>query len=454
MRAPNKALSIFIIVAVALSLAAALFVFSEMGKIDRQAPSDHSNLSAPALTFRIVSFADLPGWREDDQAAALNAFKRSCAAMTDSPPTDPANHHEMLGGALKDVSISGVLDDWRRPCTAAEDLSLASGGEAGRDLLIKEAREFFEFHFVPIQMVTERKALPGKFLFRPANSVEQKGLFTGYFEPVYEASRLRTPVFSAPARRRPDDLVSVDLRLFRDDLAGERIAGKVVNGVLAPYPDRAGINSGALDDSVAPIAWLTPNDLFFLQIQGSGVLRFRDGATQRIGYDGQNGRQYTAIGRVLVERGVMAREDVSMRSIREWLEQAATQEAQSLREENQSYVFFRELSDGLSPELGPLGAQQVQLTPERSIAVDRRFHAMGAPLWIDLDPSDGNIPALRKLMIAQDTGGAIKGPLRGDIFWGAGDKAGEIAGAMRAEGRLYVLVPTAVAARLPHELMQ
>ena len=246
-------------------------------------------------------------------------------------------------------------------------------------------------------------------------------------------------------------MIEVDLGAFKPELAGERIAGKIAGNRLLPFASHAQINAGALGAQMPVIAWMDPNDLLFLQIQGSGRLRFDNGDQLRLGYDGQNGHAYTAVGKVLVDEGEMPLSEVSMQSIREWLASAHPASAQRIREANASYVFFRKLEELSDDTLGPLGAQSVPLTAKRSLAVDRRFHAMGTPVWLELesDPAALSGGIFRKLMIAQDTGGAIRGPVRGDVFWGAGDYAGEIAGNMRANGRMFVLLPKEVAARLP-----
>lgn len=366
--------------------------------------------------------------------------------MSARDPDSPANPLENLGLADAALSLGGQVKDWLRPCTEALALTASSYSDPG--VRRGAFRSFFEFHFQPVEIFTIRPPLPDGRARRAPPRIEREGTFTGYYEPVYAASRSATETHNAPLLPRPDDLVEVDLGLFRETLRGERIAGRVEDGRLKPFADRSEIETGEYDPP-APLAWLDPNDLFFLQIQGSGRLDFGDGDILRVGYAAQNGHAYTAIGRVMVERGIMPLDAVSMQSIRDWLDAASDSEAQALREENASYVFFRPL-DTVSPELGPLGAQGVPLTPGRSLAVDRRYHAMGAPVWVDIEPVDGagNAP-IRRLMIAQDTGGAIRGPVRGDFFWGAGDQAGEIAGVMNARGRMTVLLPRRLAERLP-----
>jgi membrane-bound lytic murein transglycosylase A len=232
----------------------------------------------------------------------------------------------------------------------------------------------------------------------------------------------------------------VELGRFRPAWRGERIAGRVVDGSLAPYASRAEIERGALDPMHLEILWVDdPVAAFFLQVQGSGRAALPDGSTVRLGYDGQNGQTYVAIGRLLVARGALPLDAVSLQSISAWIK-AHPEEGAKLMDENPSYVFFKELDGD-----GPLGAEGVVLTPGRSLAVDRNFVPLGAPLFVD---ASDNGTALKRLMIAQDTGGAISGPVRGDVFWGFGDEAEARAGPMRAGGRYYLLLPRSVALQL------
>jgi peptidoglycan lytic transglycosylase A len=437
-------LTLFLAGAAAVILAAIL-VFGGILPPSFKKQDDDSAFGAPRFEYRIVRFSDLEGWRRDDPEAAFQAFVSSCVKFDAMAASAPANPSENLGDEYSGISISGSAAQWQEICAVAERVGADS--YASQVLKLNALRHFFEVEFVPVQFLNRRDPLPDGPAKNTRPRIEETGVFTGYFEPAYSASRVRTDVYSAPVYARPDDLVDVDLGAFREDLAGERIAGRVDGGRLVPYPDHQAINQGALDGKTEPIAWLAPNDLFFLQIQGSGQLTFDDGAQLHIGYAGQNGHPYTAIGRVMVEREVMALKDVSMQSIRQWLGSAAVNEARAMREENASYVFFRRL-DGVGA-MGPLGAQGVPLTPERSLAVDRRFHVLGAPVWIDIDSVEGNgRRRIQKLMIAQDTGGAIRGPVRGDVFWGAGPRAEQIAGQMNARGRMYVLVPQSVIAQL------
>ena len=358
------------------------------------------------LDLAPVGFDALPGWRDDRQSAALAAFRRSCTRFdlkADDQPVGP-------GG------LGGLVADWRPPCLAAA--AVTDGDEAA-------ARAFFEERFAP---------------FRASDGRATEGLFTGYYEPLLSGARQYGGRYTAPIYGRPADLVSVDLGAFQSDLRGRRIAGRVGDGALRPYESRAEIQSGALAGRVPVLAWLDdPVDAFFLHVQGSGRIVLDDGGELRVGYAGSNGHAYVSIGRVLIERGELDHDAVTMQAIRAWLE-ANPEQARALMDENPSFVFFRELE-----REGPVGSQGAVLTPGRSLAVDRRHIPLGAPIWLDImvPAAEPEAPArpLRRLVVAQDTGSAIKGPLRGDLFWGSGPEAEAVAGRMKHHGRLYLLLP-------------
>lgn len=351
------------------------------------------------LTLTPVSFAALPGWQQDDVAAALIAFGRSCALLAKRPPETS-------------LGLGGTVAEWRKPCAAAATLDSADGAAA---------RRFFETWFLP---------------YKAGNNGQASGLFTGYYEPELHGSRRRGGAYATPLLRRPPDLVMVDLGQFRPAWRGERIAGRVVEGRLKPYESREQIERGALDRYHLDFLWVDdPVDAFFLHIQGSGRVRLADGSVVRIGYDGQNGQSYVAIGRRLIERGILTRDDVSMQAIRAWIK-ANPEAGKALMAENPSYVFFREL-DGE----GPIGAEGAVLTPGRSLAVDRDFVPLGVPVWLDVGEGPER---LQRLMVAQDTGGAIRGPVRGDVFWGFGPEAEARAGTMKARGDDFLLLPKTV----------
>jgi membrane-bound lytic murein transglycosylase A len=359
------------------------------------------------LVLRPVAFADLPGWAADAHHEAVPALARSCARLTQRAPA----HDGELG------RLAGSLDDWRDVCAEAAGLPAGDGAAA---------RAFFERRFRPVQAL---------------NNERSTGLFTGYYEAELNGARQPTERFAMPLFRRPPDLVSVELGQFRKSLQGQRIAGRVEGGSLRPYAARGEIDAGVLRARGLELVWVdSAVDAFFLHIQGSGRVILEDGQVMRVGFDGQNGHEYVTIGRELVARGELARENVTMQSIRDWFA-ANPARAREIMALNPSYVFFREL-----PGDGPIGAQGVALTPGRSLAVDRTHFPLGLPVWVDLrqpdlplaDPADGR---LSRLMIAQDTGWAIRGPVRGDVFWGYGADAAAIAGRMKAEGSYYFLVP-------------
>jgi len=365
---------------------------------------------APALpdqlVFKVSSFDEVPGWADADLEPALTAFQRSCPLFRRR--------------TLEAGDANG--EAWIVACAAADSAMVAA-----MDIELI-ARSFFSTGFTPLRI---------------RNNTEGSGLFTGYYEPELQGSLTPTDEFATPLLARPADLVMVNLSEFPGDYTG-RIAGRVEGGNLKPFEDRTAIEEGELAGA-RPIVWINdPVDAFFLHIQGSGRVVLPDGAVMRVGYAGQNGHPYTAIGRVLVERGEMTVEEASMQSIRDWLASHPI-DAVDLMRANASYVFFHEI-DVRGPNLGPIGAAGVPLTPGYSLAVDLNLHALGAPVFVATELPDGT--SFQRLMVAQDTGGAIRGPIRGDIFFGFGEDAGAIAGAMRGQGEMWVLVPNEVAERI------
>ena len=319
-------------------------------------------------------------------------------------------------------AAAGTAAPWQAACAAA------GSSTASHDDTV--ARAFFETWFVP---------------YRLTSSAGDEGLFTGYYEPLLEGARRPDARYRYPLYKRPADLVAVDLGAFDPGLEGKRIAGRVEDRRLVPYPDRAAIDAGALADRGLELLWVAdPVALFFLHIQGSGQVQLDSGERIRVGFAEQNGRAYRAIGHDLVEAGELDSDTLSLQSIRDWL-RTHPDRAQGLMERNPSYVFFRELGP-VDKEIGPRGAAGVALTPGRSIAIDRRYVPLGAPVWIETTApySEGERP-LHELLVAQDTGGAIKGVVRGDVFWGAGELAEYVAGHMKSRGRWFILLPRAIA---------
>jgi membrane-bound lytic murein transglycosylase A len=352
----------------------------------------------PQLTLTPARFSDLPGWSADNSAVALAAFIKSCVEL------DRRANNAAVGPAALGMTAAA----WRKPCAAARTTPANDAA----------ARAFFTAQFTP---------------YLAGNNDKSEGLFTGYYEPLLHGARQRGGAYQTPLLKRPPDLVMVDLGRFRPAWHGERTAGRVVAGNLVPYPSRAEIERGALDANHLGLFWVNdPADAFFLQVQGSGRVELSDHTQVRLGYDGQNGQPYVAIGKKLVERGALTTDQVSLQSIRAWIA-AHPDQAKALMDENPSYVFFREL-----PGDGPLGSEGVVLTAGRSLAVDRNFIPIGAPVYLAIE--DNKSP-LQRLMVAQDTGGAINGPVRGDVFWGFGSDAETRAGNMRAQGKYYLLLP-------------
>ena len=431
--------------AVALAFAAAFLTFHGWRKEAPQ-PTLDAVYGPPEIAVVQARFAEVPGWKTDNQAEALPPLLLSCARLEGLPSDARANAVEALGPNAGGVSLSGAVGDWLPACQAAKGMMTRFFPDATAAANL--TRAYFEEYFRPVRVTAVRRPRADGPAPQAKPALAVTGKFTGYFEPTYDASPVRTERFAAPALARPADLVTVDLGAFKQELAGQRVAGRVEGGSLVPYPDRKAIEGGDLGALEKPLAWLAPDDLFFLQIQGSGRLTLPGGGQMRIGYDGQNGKPYVPVGRILIERGESDKASMSMQTIRRWLAAASAEKAAELRQQNPSYIFFRTLDNLPNAALGPLGAEGVQLTPLRSLAVDRRYYAMGSPVWIALRAPDGQ-PTLRRLMIAQDTGGAIAGPIRGDVYFGSGFIAGDEAGRLNAEGEMFVLLPAPLAAQLP-----
>jgi membrane-bound lytic murein transglycosylase A len=323
-------------------------------------------------------------------ALALRAFRLSCPSLV----------------RRRDQSGLTSGSDWQAACSAA-----ASWSEAN-------AREFFRRNFELVQIG------------------DGKAYATGYYEPEIAGCRTSTSSCATPLYKRPNDLIEVDLGLFNDSLKGRRIRGKVQGTNLVQYDDRGTITAGSLAGRGLELAYANdPIELFFLEIQGSGRLRLPDGSIMRVGYDGQNGRDYTGIGKLMKDRGLI--QAGSMQDIMQYI-RANPVEGMAIMNENKSYVFFRELTGA-----GPLGALGIAVTPEATVATDPTFVPLGAPVLLSMDRAEPN-----GVWIAQDTGGAIKGSNRFDTFWGAGDRARALAGGMSARGSALLLLPIGTYARL------
>lgn len=325
-------------------------------------------------------------------ARALAAFRISCSSL------------------VRRNDASGLTrgEDWRAACDAAKAVPE------------RDAVQFFARYFEAVQVA------------------DGKAYATGYYEPEISGSRTRRPGYEVPVYGRPADLIDVDLGKFSDAMKGKSIRGRVDGSNFIPYHDRTAIEQGALAGRGLEIAWAADAvELFFLQIQGSGRLRQPDGSVMRIGYASQNGRDYTGIGKLMLDRGLVPRGQTSMQGIMRYLRENP-EKGRELMRENKSYVFFRELTGP-----GPLGAMGLPVTGQGTVAADPKFVPMGAPVFLSMDRQDAN-----GLWVMQDTGGAIKGTNRFDTFWGAGDEARAIAGGMSARGTAWLLLPKGTLARL------
>lgn len=357
-------------------------------------------------TYTPVAFDRLPGWREDTLAEAIPAWRQSCARMAPQPD------NKVIGSAAGNVA--GTVADWRSVCAGLAALPVDDSNAL---------RGFIEANLVPLSV---------------RGSKDDPGLFTGYFEPIIEASRERTPTYSEPIYALPRDHVSVRLDAFDADLKGRRIAGRVEGGRLVPYHQRGEIEAGAIRENADVLFWARDAlDVFILQVQGSGIAALPDGSRTRVGFAGHNGHNYGSVGRWLIERGELSAGRAGWEDIRAWLE-ANPKIMRNTLAVNRRFIFFREINGD-----GPTGAAGVTLTAERSMAVDPRHVPLNVPVWLDAEHPDGN-QRLQRLMLAQDTGNAIRGAVRGDFYWGTGRAALDKAGRMKSRGAYYILVPRAL----------
>lgn len=336
-----------------------------------------------------VEWGDIEGWSDDHLNEAFDAFLRSCRAIAKRP-------------------------QWHAVCERAALFSSSDDDQL---------RQFFEENFQPFGVYND-----------DGSGV---GLITGYYGPELRGSRDRDEFYRYPLYQQPDDLLIVDLDDVYPELGRYRLRGRVVGNRVVPYFDRGEIDNGSNPLQGQELFWVAdPVELFFLHIQGSGLIRLENDERVMVNYANQNGHPYRSIGKLLLDRQAMTRDQMSMQNIRRWVEQNP-QEGRELLAENPSYVFFRALPDDYQTPPGALG---VPLTERRSLAVDPRTIPLGAPVFLATTIPGSDEP-LRQLMVAQDTGGAIKGRVRADFFWGMGNDAGKMAGRMKQDGRLWVLLP-------------
>ena len=358
----------------------------------------------PATTTKLQDYAllkaatwqEIDGLEEDDLSAAWPAWLQSCSTLKNK-----------------------TQKSWQVACSAANEI-------------VKPNKQIVRAYFAEYFNV-----------YSTANiDATNTGLITGYYEPLLKGSRKKSSQYPYPLYKQPADLITVDLGETYPELKSKRVRGKLVvdkdgRNKLIPYPKRADIETASSPLAGNELVWINDQvDGFFLQVQGSGLVKFDNGETMHVGYADQNGQPYNSIGRVLIERGELTKDQASMQGIKNWASKNPSK-LQELLNANPSYVFFRELPANLP---GPLGALGVPLTAERSVAIDPKYVPLGAPVFLSTTQPNSNKP-LKKLMVAQDTGGAIKGGVRADYFWGAGDAAGKQAGSMKQQGKIWVLLP-------------
>jgi membrane-bound lytic murein transglycosylase A len=367
--------------------------------------NEHGPMQISNTQLETVEWSEIDGWATDDHVAAFFAFLNSCKVMIRGTP--PGREGSVLYAALQATCRRALAAQPRNDETA---------------------RVFFEQNFRPMRI---------------APLGESKGFLTGYYEPIVHGSRVASAEYHVPVYRTPPNLA---LRTPRRKAASATPAApgwrRFAHRVTGFFYDRAAIEEGALAGRKLEICWVKdPTDLFFAQIQGSARVKLEDGSILRINYDGHNGWPYTPIGRILIERNIVPKDEMSMDRIRDWM-QANPDEGKELRRRNKSFVFFRET--GLADHEEPVGAQGVSLTPGRSIAVDKFIHIYGTPFFIDAElpiVSEKSPARFRRLMVAQDTGGAILGPARADLYFGAGDEPAHVAGRIRHPGEFTMLIP-------------
>ena len=346
-------------------------------------------VAAPAPLYTPSNWEKLPEWTTLDLTPSWSALLQSCRVLKNKP-------------------------QWQSVCSGAEVVDKNDN---------VAQRLFYEDKLIPFQVIN--------------NDGSEQGVITGYYEPLLKGSRFKTSRFTYPLYAAPDDMLEVDLGEIFPQLKGQRIRGRLSGKKVVPYYKRAEIDAGTESLKGRELFWVeNAVELFFLQIQGSGRIELVDGRQIKVGYADQNGHPYVSIGKKLIEMGEMKLEDASMQGIKAWGEKNP-EKLMALLELNPSYVFFRELPENLTAPLGALG---VPLTNEYSIAIDPKSIPLGAPVFLATTQPNSATP-LNRLMLAQDTGGAIRGQVRADFFWGFGEKAGAQAGRMKQQGRMWVLFP-------------
>jgi membrane-bound lytic murein transglycosylase A len=371
-------------------------------------PQPEFPFEIPGTQYSPLNWADVAGWLDDDQLAAFQAFRASCAPIL--AQTKPPSDDRVLGVSL------------REPCRVAKASDIST---------IAAARAFFEAQFRPLRI---------------SRLGEDEGFVTGYYEPIVDGSRTQTDVYNVPVYRRPSNLFVRGFNQASESLPNKgAVYRKIGRRKLVPYYDRGEIEDGAIAGRGLELCWLkNQTDLLFMQIQGSARIRFDDGSMLRINYDAHNGYPYTAVGRILIDRNIIPKDQMSMQRIRQWMDENPDG-AKELRRQNRAYVFFRQVTLAATEEA--IGAQGVHLTAGRSVAVDKSLHVYGTPFFIagklPIESEQSTTP-FGRLMVAQDTGSAIVGPARADLYFGAGAEAGRVSGRLRHGAQFVMLVPNSL----------
>jgi membrane-bound lytic murein transglycosylase A len=358
------------------------------------------------IKLEAVAYTDLPGWQAEGLEQTLKTFQVSCRWILKRKPE----------AAVGNDRVPLKAEDWFQVCREAMTLN---------DVPAAQIKQFFERAFVPLKW---------------SETEDKTGLFTGYYSPVYAGSLHKDQTHQVPLYGLPNDMITVQLRRFDPTLPARHLTGRVTEHHLSPYYTRREINQGAIHGRAPVLAWMKSEvDRLFLEIQGAGAIKLTDGNKLILGYAGENGAPYHSVAQALINRGVMTKDNASMQTIRHYV-QAHPKEGQRAMNENPSFVFFNLLSKAYTP-----GTQGIPLTPGYSMAVDQKWVPLGVPLWLNTKRPDEHHPeqalALKRLMIAQDTGGAIRGKVRGDVYWGSGKDAARIAGRMKYVGNYWLLLP-------------
>jgi membrane-bound lytic murein transglycosylase A len=354
------------------------------------------------MTFGALAFDAVPDWAATDVGAARRAMVRSCASIQRRAPSSLMSNI---------ATYSGKVSDWAGVCRAAADAS-------------QDDRTYWEANYQAWAILVPTGA-PGRL--------------TGYYEPIMAARRTRDAVYSEPIQARPSDLLEIDMGAFDPALRARTFVGRIEGTKVVPYPPRAQITA----DSAPVLAWGEPAEVLSLQVQGSGRLQFDDGTQIRAAFAAHNGQRFGSNAQELIRRGHLTATGASLDALKNWFKTASSQEAREVLNANPRTVFFK-LQPITDPNAGPTGGQSIALEPNGSMAVDTSYHAYGVPIFVAADAPRVALTVdktIRRLMIAQDTGGAIKGPLRGDLFWGTGPEAGLRAGRINHDTRFWVLLP-------------